>query len=147
MGMRTLVFLLLLGVTAVATAAPPGTLYITEKAVDTSSANFEKDAKAAARGTLKKSGDSWRLFFVAFLRKAPGAEELNVVLYEPGSKAKEPVSNYPIRTKATAKIVVAEVEVRPEDGAKAGQKYDVRITRLIGGREEVYARTTLELTE
>ena len=40
---------------------------------------------------------------------------------------------------------MADVEIKPEDGFKAGNKYNMLVTRLIGGHEEVYARTTIEL--
>lgn len=130
-----------------ARAAAPGTLIITDKRIDTSPESFEKEARAAARPSIGKSGDGWKVYFVAWLKKAPGAEEINVVFYEAGGKSREPINHFPIRTKPSVKILVSEVEIRPEDGFKAGNKYDVRITRIIGGREEVYARTTLQLAE
>lgn len=52
---------------------------------------------------------------------------------------------YPIRTKRDAKIMLATLEIKPEDGFKVGGKYSVLITRLLNGREDIYARTTLEL--
>ena len=143
-----LIFALLLAVLCrQAVAAAPGTLIVTDKRIDTSPENFEKEARAAARTSLGKSGDGWKVHFVAWLKKAPGAEEINIVFYDAAGKSREPVNHYPIRTKPTVKVLVSEVDIKPEDGFKAGGKYNVLITRLIGGREEVYARTTLQLTD
>lgn len=130
-----------------AQAAPPGSLVVTQRQVDASGGDFEKAVKAAAVGKLKRAGDNWHVYFVAYLKKAPGAEEVNVVFYEAGAKGREPVNHYPLRTKATAKILMSDVEIKPEDGFKVGGKYLMKITRLIGGREEVYASTTVELAE
>ena len=58
---------------------------------------------------------------------------------------KEPVQAYPLRTKATARMLQASIDLKDEDGFKAGKKYTVLITRLVGGKEEVYARSALEL--
>lgn len=128
----------------VAWAAPPGTLYIVEGHVEATGPDFDKALKAASRTSLTKNdSDVWHVSFVAFLKKQPGAEEVHLVFYEAG--VKEPVNAYPIRTRATAKILAAEVDIKPEDGFKPGHKYQVLITRLINGREEVYARTGLEL--
>ena len=81
---------------------------------------------------------------VVRLKHAPGAEEVNLVFYDTTPK-REYINSYPIRAKATAKIILSEVDLRPEDGFKPGNKYQVLITRLINGKEEVYARTSLEL--
>jgi hypothetical protein len=126
-------------------ASPSGAIIVTDHKVEagTDTDSFEKELKAAAKTTLAKSGDNWHVYYVAYLRKAPGAEEINVVFYVPGSH--EPVNAYPLRTRKDAKILVSDLEIKPEEGFKAGQKYSMRITRLISGREEVYAQTTLEL--
>ncbi len=124
-------------------AGPSGSIVVTDHKIEAGADNFEKELKAAAKSTVVKSGDSWHIYYVAYLKRAPGAEEINVVFYEPGKRSE--VNAYPLRTSKGAKIMVSEVEIKLEDGFKAGAKYDMRITRLIGGREEVYARTTVEL--
>lgn len=129
-----------------AVAAPPGSLIITDHRLDPGSPDFEKERKEAT-GKLKRAGDGWRVYFVAYLKKTPGVEEMNIVFYEAGGTTKEPVNFISLRTKPNAKIMVADVEIKPEDGFKAGRKYNVRITRLISGREDVYASTVLELAE
>jgi hypothetical protein len=56
------------------------------------------------------------------------------------------VQAYAIRTNKSGKTLMAELEIKPEEGFKAGGKYNVLIARLLpNGKEEVFARTTLEL--
>jgi len=129
----------------------PGTITITEKKLESSQASVAKELKAEQRCALAKPAESenWKVYFVAHLNRAPGDSAVNIVFYEqapakPG-QPREPINAYPIHTKKDAKIMMSDIEIRPEDGFKPGGKYDVRITRLIGGKEEIYARTTLEL--
>ena len=128
---------------APALAAPPGTLIILGAAVDPSGEGFDKAVKAAAVTSVTKEGEGWRLPFVAYLKKPPGAEEVYVVFYDIPPKH-EPVTSYPLRTKATAKILMSEINARAEDGLKPG-KYQVRITRLTNGKEDIFASTQIEL--
>ena len=129
----------------VALGAAPGTLIVLGTKVDPGSPNFERDVKAAARTQLgKDNADNWHLSFVAYLKRPPGAEEVNLVFYDTTPK-REYINSYPIRAKATAKIILSEVDLRPEDGFKPGNKYQVLITRLIDGKEDIYARTQVEL--
>lgn len=127
-----------------ALAGAPGSLVVLGSKVDPGSASFEKDVKAAARTALERKDDSWHLFFVAYLRKPPGAEEVSLVFYDNTPK-REYINSYTIRVKATAKIVLSEIDLKPEDGFKAGNKYQVLVTRLIDGKEDIYARSLVEL--
>ena len=127
-------------------AARKGTIVITDHEVDSRSPTFEKDLKKASRDTLNKGVEGWNLFLVAYLKKAAGAEEVNLVFYEwDGKKAGEQVNAFPIATSAKAEILASTVAVSPEQGFKAGTRYEVLITRLIGGKEDVYAKTILTL--
>lgn len=129
-----------------AAAAPKGTIVITDHEVDTKSPTFEKDLKKAARDTLNKGVEGWNLFLVAYLKKSAGAEEVNLVFYDwDGKKAGEQINAFPIATSAKAEILASTVAVSAEQGFKAGNRYLVLITRLIGGKEEIYARTTVTL--
>lgn len=148
------------GIAAAAGEGSPGTIVITEKRMNPAMADFKAELKAEARTSLAKSPDSdaWHVNFIAYLSKAPGASDVNLVFYEtpqPGAKTQgprpagppEPVSAFPIKTNATAKAVMAEIDLRTENGFKPGRKYQVFVTRLINGKEERYARTTLELKD
>ncbi len=130
-----------------------GSIVITDHLLNPAMSSFQKDIKTEGKASLPKNPDSetWKVFFVAWLNKAPNADDVNIVFYEPGpakpGQAREPVQAYPIHTKSSAKILMSQIDLKPEDGFKAGGKYQVLITRLINGKEDVYARTTLELTD
>jgi hypothetical protein len=129
-----------------AAAFPKGAIIITEHEVDTKSPTFEKDLKKAARDSLNKGVEGWNLFLVAYLKKAAGADEVNLVFYELKGKGRgEQINAFPIATSAKAEILASTVAISPEQGFKAGTRYEVLITRLVGGKEDVYARTTLSL--
>jgi len=143
--MRSLLLTLaLVSVGSAAWAAAPGTVVITQEPV-TPGDNFEKDLKKAAKTSLKNEGGKWHVYFVAFLKRAPGSPQLNIVFYDPSAKTKDPVNAYPFEAKADAKVVMSDVEISTDGGFKKGKKYEVRVTRLVKGREEVFAKTTLVL--
>jgi hypothetical protein len=128
---------------------------------------FQSDLKSEAKASLTQNeeSESWKVHFIAHLKKSPGSPDVNIVFYEIGQAAKqagkeaekappkpvakadarEPVQAYPIKTKQTATMLISEVTLKKEEGFKPGVKYQVLITRLINGKEEVYARTSLEL--
>lgn len=127
----------------------PGTLTISENRLEPSEASNVKALKEAQRCAIAKpSGEeSWTLYIIAHFTKPPGTDQLNLVLFDqakPATPGNE-VQAYPIRTKKDAKVLMATAEIKPEEGFKAGGKYNILLTRLIGGKQEVYARTTLEL--
>ena len=144
--MRTaLVAMVLLGSVGMARAASPGTMVLTAEQVDTSDANFEKNAKSKQISSLPKSGEQWTLYFLAFLKKAAGSKQVDLVFYDQAEKKHEPTQAFPIETQPNAKILTSSVTFSPDQGFKAGHKYNVLVTRLIGGHEEVYARSTITL--
>jgi hypothetical protein len=128
-----------------------GSITITAKKFDSNHVT-DREALKAAQATVLTSAedaDGWKLFFVGHLSNAPGAEQVNLVFYDqtplkPG-QPREEVHAYQINTTARGKILMADVILKPEEGFKAGGKYNVLITRLINGKEIVYARTALEL--
>lgn len=127
----------------------PGTLTITEKKLEPSDANNLKLLKAEQRCVIVKPKDEegWTLYIVAHLNRPPGADSVNLVLFDqaqPATPGNE-VQAYPLRTKKDAKVLMATAEIKPEEGFKAGGKYNILLTRLVGGKQEVYAKTTVEL--
>jgi hypothetical protein len=143
--MRTALVAMILGLSLQAWAGAPGTMVLTSEPIDTNDANFEKDAKAKQVTTLTKSGDQWTLNFLAFLKKAAGSKEVQLVFYDEAEKKHEATNAFPIETQPSAKILVSSVSFNADQGFKAGHKYNVMVTRLIGGHEEVYARSTITL--
>lgn len=135
-----------------------GSIVITDHKLNPALSSFQKELKTENKLALTKDpdSDSWKVFFVANLSKQAGSEDVNVVFYDAKDAApkdkkaaaeREPVQAYPIRTKPTAKVLMSELSLKPEEGFKVGGKYQVLITRLINGKEDVYARTTLELKD
>lgn len=143
-----------------------GAIVITEHMLNPALSTFQADLKSEARASLSQNAESesWKVHFIAHLKKSPGSPDVNIVFYELGQAAKqagkdaekpsekgakneprEPVQAYPIKTKQTATMLISEVTLKKEEGFKPGGKYQVLITRLINGKEEVYARTSLEL--
>jgi hypothetical protein len=148
--MRTaFVVIVSLGVLGIGTpsarAGAPGTMVLTAEQVDTADADFEKNAKKKQVSSLSKSGDQWTLYFLAFLKKAAGSKQVDIVFYDTAEKKHEPTQAFPIETQPSAKILTSSVNFNADQGFKAGHKYNVLITRLIGGHEEVYARSTITL--
>lgn len=128
-----------------------GTITVTEKKLDSSQVSSATVLKAEQRCTLgkEKSSDDWEVNLIAHLSRAIGAEQVNIVFYDQGSgKPETPgneVNSFSIKTKKDTKIVIATLEINPDGGFKVGGKYSIVITRLVNGREEVYAKTTLQL--
>jgi hypothetical protein len=147
--MRTaLVAIVFLGVGVVpraARAGAPGSMVLTAEQVDTSDSDFEKNAKKKQISTLSKSGEQWTLFILAFLKKSAGSKEVQLVFYDAADKKHEPTNAFPIETQPSAKILTSQVTFNADQGFKAGHKYNVMVTRLIGGHEDVYARSTITL--
>ncbi len=143
--MRTALVAMILGIGLQAWAGAPGTMVLTAEQVDTSDSNFEKNAKSKQVTSLSKTGDQWTLYFLAFLKKSAGSKEVQLVFYDEAEKAHEPTNAFPIETQPSAKILVSSVTFGGDQGFKPGHKYNVMVTRLIGGHEEVYARTTVTL--
>ncbi len=143
--MRIALIAIVLGLGAHAHAGSPGTLVITAEKVDTDDADFERNAKKKQVSSLAKVGDQWTLYFLAFLKKAAGSKEVDLVFYDTAEKKHEPTNAFPIETQPSAKILVSSVNFNADQGFKAGHKYNVMVTRLIGGHEEVYARSTITL--
>jgi hypothetical protein len=142
--MRATVAIALLVAASPVLAAPSGTLAITSEAVDTNE-NIDVQVKKKSVKSLAAKDGSWTIYFVAFLKKPPGVKEVNIVFYDTAVKSHEETNAIQIATQASAKILVSNVQIGPEQGFKAGHTYNVLITRLVGGKEDVYARTTLTL--
>jgi hypothetical protein len=143
--MRRLAIAVALAFSTAAWAGAGGSIIITPSQVDVSDKNFEKEARKISIKELKAQNEQWTIYFIAFLKKAAGSAEVNLVFYDTADKSREPTNAFPITTKANAKVLVSSVSFGADQGFKPGHTYDVRVTRLIGGKEDVYARSTLTL--
>ena len=130
-----------------------GSIVITDHQLNPALSSFQKDLRSEAKTTLAKNPDSdtWKIHFIAYLNHAT-SEDVNVVFYDPEplkpGQTREPIQAYPLHTKSNAKIVISQLDLKPEEGFKPGGKYQVLVTRLLtNGKEDVYARGSIELTD
>ncbi|MBP6608805.1 MAG: hypothetical protein KA258_04415 [Deltaproteobacteria bacterium] len=136
-----------------ALAGPPaGSIVVTERRMNPALRSFQEDLKTEATKVLTKKPEheNWKIFFIAYLKKAAGDSKVNVVFYDAGQSLKpgqprEPLHFAEIGTKPDTKVLMSDLELRPDQGFKEGGKYQVLITRLINGKEEVFARTLVDL--
>src|SRR5262252_9306210 len=130
-----------------ARAQAKGRIYVSD--VEFGSYGSEKEMAGAlkrqSKTTIKEEGGTWPLNFMIFLNAAAGADKINIVYYDM-SKKHEQVDFAEVGVKPDQKIVQLNGQaVSKEKGFVNGHTYDVRATRLIGGKEKVYAKTTITL--
>jgi hypothetical protein len=130
-----------------AQAQGKGKIYVSD--VEYGSYASEKELAGAlkrqSKTTIKGDGGNWQLNLMVFLNAAPGGNSINIVYYDL-SKKNEQVDFAEVSVKPDQKIILLNGQaVSKEKGFVKGHKYDIRATRLIGGKEKVYARTTITL--
>ena len=95
--------------------------------------------------TTFKGGGTWNLNFMVFLKEAAGGNSINLVYYDL-TKKREQINYTEVGVKPDQKIVQLNRQGISKDlGFVIGHKYEVVATRIIGGKEKVYARTTITL--
>ena len=109
-------------------------------------AEMMKAVKKQAETTIKGDGSTWTLNLMVFLNAAPGADTINIVYYDVSVKPRDQVNFSEVKVQPTQKIVqVNGVSISKDLGFVKGHKYDVLATRIIGGKEKVYAKGTITL--
>jgi hypothetical protein len=129
------------------TAAAAGKIVVSD--VEWGSYGSEKELNTA----LKKQGKStfkgdgaWNLNMMVFLGSGAGADKINIVYYDTSKKPPEQVNFNEVGVKPDQKIVQLNgIALSKDMGFVKGHKYEVRATRLVGGKEKVYAKTTITL--
>ena len=110
-----------------------------------SDAQMAKAVRKQSKPTIKGDGN-WTLNLMVFLKEAPGADTINIVFYDISVKPREQVNFSEVKVQPTQKILpVNGISISKDLGFVKGHKYDVLATRLIGGKEKVYARGTVTL--
>jgi hypothetical protein len=111
-----------------------------------SDAELMKAVKKQSKATIKGDGPSWTLNLMVFLKEAPGAKTINIVYYDVSVKPRDQVNFSEVQVQPTQKIVqVNGVAISKDLGFVKGHKYEVLATRVIGGKEKVYAKGTVTL--
>ena len=109
-------------------------------------AEMMKAVKKQAKSTIKGENGTWTLNLMVFLNAAPGADTINIVYYDVSVKPRDQVNFSEVKVQPTQKIVqVNGVSISKDLGFVKGHKYDVLATRIIGGKEKVYAKGTFTL--
>jgi hypothetical protein len=104
-----------------------------------------KAIKKQSKSAIKGEG-AWTLHMMVFLKEAPGAESVNIVYYDMSARPPEQVNYSEVSVQPKQKTIqINGVAISKDLGFVKGHKYEVRATRLIDGKEKVYAKTTLTL--
>jgi hypothetical protein len=95
--------------------------------------------------TAIKGEGSWTFHLTVFLKEPAGANKINIVYYDV-TKKREQVNFSEVDVQPAQKMVQLNgITVATDLGFVKGHKYEVLATRLIGGKEKVYAKTQLTL--
>jgi len=111
-----------------------------------SDAEMAKAVKKQSKAIIKGDGANWTLNLMVFLNAAPGAKTINIVYYDVSVKPRDQVNFAEVAVQPTQKIVqVNGVSISKDLGFVKGHKYEVLATRIIGGKEKVFAKGTVTL--
>jgi hypothetical protein len=101
---------------------------------------MKKQSKTAIKGD-----GNWTLNFMVFLKEAPGANTVNIVYFDVSGK-RDQVNYSEVSVKPDQKIVQLNgVAISKDLGFVKGHKYEVLATRIIAGKEKVYAKAAFTL--
>jgi len=101
---------------------------------------IKKQSKTAIKGD-----GSWTFHMTVFLKEPAGADKINIVYYDV-TKKREQVNFSEVDVKPDQKMVQLNgISISHDLGFVKGHKYEVLATRLIGGKEKVFAKTQLTL--
>jgi hypothetical protein len=95
--------------------------------------------------TVIKGDNAWTINLAVFLKEPAGANKINIVYYDLSAKH-EQVNFSEIDVKPDQKMVELNgIAFSSDLGFVKGHKYDVLATRIVGGKEKVYAKATMTL--
>jgi len=110
-----------------------------------SDAEMVKALHKQAKGTIKGEGGSWTLNLMVFLKEAAGGSSVNIVYYDVTGK-RDQVNFSEVQVQPSQKILqLNDIALSKDLGFVAGHKYEILATRLLGGKEKVYAKGNVTL--
>jgi hypothetical protein len=110
-----------------------------------SDAQMVSAVKKQSKTTLKGDG-SWTMNLMVFLKEQAGATSINIVYYDVSVKPRDQVNFSEVQVQPSQKIVMVNgVSISKDLGFVKGHKYEVLATRVIGGKEKVYAKGVVTL--
>jgi hypothetical protein len=105
---------------------------------------WTKELKKLNKATFTKDeSGGWQVHFLAFLKKAPGTNEVNLVFYDVTKGKPDQVHYVPFTVTPAQKTLKSHLRLSADDPVKAGNKYEVRLSRVVGNKEDVLAKTVL----
>jgi hypothetical protein len=129
------------------TAVAGGRIVVSDAEFGSYGSEKELGAALKKQGKTTFKGDgSWQLNMMIFLGGGSGGNKINIVYYDVSKHPPDQVNFTEVSVKPDQKIVQLNGQgVSKEKGFVKGHKYEVRATRLIGGKEKVYAKATITL--
>lgn len=118
---------------------------------DAAFSNYGSDAEMTAAvkkqsKSVVKGDGAWNLNLMVFLKEPAGATTINIVYYDISVKPHDQVNFAEVQVQPSQKIVqVNNVSISKDLGFVKGHRYEVRATRLLGGKEKVYAKGVVQL--
>jgi hypothetical protein len=110
-----------------------------------SDAQMVAAVKKQSKTTLKGDG-SWTMNLMVFLKEPAGSTSINIVYYDVSTKPRDQVNFSEVQVQPSQKIVMVNgVAISKDLGFVKGHKYEVLATRVIGGKEKVYAKGVVTL--
>ena len=128
-------------------AAAGGRIVVSDAEFGSYGSEKELGAALKKQGKTTFKGDgSWQLNMMIFLGGGSGGNKINIVYYDVSKHPPDQVNFTEVSVKPDQKIVQLNGQAISSDmGFVKGHKYEVRATRVIGGKEKVYAKTTITL--
>ncbi|MBC8133924.1 MAG: hypothetical protein H7X95_13145 [Deltaproteobacteria bacterium] len=111
-----------------------------------SDAQMVSAVRKQAKTVIKGDGGAWTMNLMVFLKEPAGTTSINIVYYDVSVKPRDQVNFSEVTVQASQRIVqVNGVAISKDLGFVKGHKYEVLATRLIGGKEKVYAKGVVTL--
>jgi hypothetical protein len=107
-------------------------------------------ARAKPVVDLKRNKNKeWEVYIIAFLNRKPVPGPLTIWMYEKGDKAamraNEPISAKSVDRKGLGKTFVHNLLIDPDLGFNKNHSYVVWVGQILGRKNKVYARGTVNL--
>ena len=128
-------------------AVAAGRIVVSDAEFGSYASEKEMNAALKKQGKTTFKGDgAWQLNMMIFLGSGSGGNKINIVYYDVSKHPPDQVNFTEVSVKPDQKIVQLNGQAISSDmGFVKGHKYEVRATRVIGGKEKVYAKTTITL--
>lgn len=112
-----------------------------------SNKGFAKIVRRAKRNRVLRRNryGTWSFYFVAFMKKPPKSHQVNLVWYRLGRKKKKEQVDYTRISVPPREVNLQAMVTLDSEVFKRRDRLEARITRIVGGREVVYASCRVKL--